>query len=125
MIKLSVSLLLCALLLGCSSPMVHEITGQVRPAISPSEVVVYRNIPPNYEEIAILIASSPKTATVGDESTTQALFNQLQIEAAALGANGVIVTELVDEPVDVRTTNYDGTSYNSRLETRFQRTAKA
>jgi len=65
------------------------ITGQVRPAIDPTEVKIYLEPPKQYETIGIVEASSDV------EHSTQAaqdrVINELKKQAAKIGANGVLL----------------------------------
>lgn len=125
MLKLSVSILFCIFIAGCSSPSSHVVTGEVRSAISPSEVVIYEVPPERYTEIAALTATSSRTKTVGGQSEIDEVMNYLKSEAASLGANGVIINFLEDEPVNInRVTTYDGNQGITRNETRFQKFAQ-
>lgn len=54
--------------------------------------MVYSQAPPQrYEEIAILNASSKSMFNAGGQRTTDKVVERLKIEAAQLGANGVIL----------------------------------
>jgi hypothetical protein len=73
------------------------ITGQPRPAIDPADVRVYSKAPPEYEEIAILEASSRSSFSFGDQAKTEAMIRRLKERAAALGANGVLLQSTYSE----------------------------
>lgn len=70
---------------GSSSVMV----GQVRPPIDPAQVRVYASVPPGAQEIAQLESSS--AIGFGTQGQTDAAVERLKREAAALGANGVVL----------------------------------
>ena len=69
----------------------HVITGKPRAPIDPSQVTLYSSAPPNYEEIAIIDASSRSSFAFGDQKKMDAVIERLKKEAALLGANGVLL----------------------------------
>ena len=75
-------------LFGCATGSAI-ITGQVRPALNPTEVKIYLNPPSQYETIGIIEASSDV------EFFTQAAQNRvienLKKQAAKIGANGILL----------------------------------
>lgn len=77
-------------LLGCASSS-HVLVGAPRPAISPDQVRIYTAPPPRFEEIAILDASSKSMFAPGGQRSMDKVIEQLKIQAALLGANGVIL----------------------------------
>ncbi|RPE79897.1 hypothetical protein [Vulcaniibacterium tengchongense] len=87
MFRLSL-LSLVLLLAACASS--HLITGRPRPPIDPAQVQVYFTAPPGgFEEIARLqTASGP--LTFGEQNKMNAVLDKLRVEAAKLGANGVL-----------------------------------
>lgn len=83
-------LLLLTLLAACQSTS-QLVTGTPRPAIDPSQVRVYFTPPPGgYEEIARLETSSG-SFTYGEQNKLDDVMQNLRIEAAKLGANGVLL----------------------------------
>ncbi|MDP5131323.1 MAG: hypothetical protein NWQ54_10580 [Paraglaciecola sp.] len=96
MIKLSAAVIFSMLIMGCAKSS-HDITGQVKPVIAPSNVVIYDETPQVYTEIATVSASSRESAVPYDPSSKEEVVNLLKSEAAALGANGVIITYLDNE----------------------------
>ncbi|MGO4221328.1 hypothetical protein AB4Y64_05670 [Lysobacter sp. TAF61] len=88
-VLLSLAPVLLALLAGCSSTS-QLVTGTPRPPIDPSQVRVYFTPPPNgFEEIARLDTASGGF-TYGEQNKLNDVINKLRIEAAKLGANGVL-----------------------------------
>jgi hypothetical protein len=83
------SLLVVALLGGCASTS-HVMLAPPRPALAPEQVQVYFAPPPGrYQEIAQLqTASGP--LTYGEQNKMDNVIAKLRIEAAKLGANGVL-----------------------------------
>lgn len=82
------ALLLAPLLLACASTS-KVMLSQARPAIDPSLVQVYASLPEGGIEIAQIEATS--AAGFGTQGQTDAAIARLKREAAALGANGVIL----------------------------------
>ncbi|MDR0184350.1 lipoprotein [Lysobacter arvi] len=78
-----------AALAGCSSTS-QLVTGTPRAPIDPSQVRVYYTPPPGgYEEIARLQTASG-SFTYGEQNKLNDVINNLRMEAAKLGANGVL-----------------------------------
>ncbi|HEY4555913.1 MAG TPA: hypothetical protein VIG68_05700 [Lysobacter sp.] len=106
------SLLLAATLAlgGCASTQ-KVMLGAARPALSPSQVQVYQAPPRRYEEIARIESSS--AAGFGTQGQTNAAIDRLVREAAALGANGVLLlgVDTVGSPVSF---GVGGGSYGRR-----------
>lgn len=88
--SLAVVLTAASLLAACANTS-HVITGQPRPAIDPSQVTIYSTAPAKYEEIAVIDASSQMSFAFGDQNKMDAVLGRLKKEAAALGANGVLL----------------------------------
>jgi hypothetical protein len=88
--RLSALLFSLLLLVGCATTS-HVITGKVRTPIDPSQVQVYSTAPPNYEEIALIDATSRSSGSFGDQKKMDAVIERLKKEAASLGANGVLL----------------------------------
>lgn len=78
------------LLVACATTS-HVITGKTRTPIDPSQVTVYSTAPPNYEEIAVIDATSRSSLSFGDQKKMDAVIDRLKKEAASLGANGVLL----------------------------------
>ena len=73
---------------GCASSS-KVMLGQARPAVDPSQVQVYRTAPAGSLEIAQL--ESKSAVGFGTQGQTDAAVARLKREAAALGANGVVL----------------------------------
>jgi hypothetical protein len=73
------------------------VVGTVRPAISPSEVKIYLQPPPAFEEIAVLNASADSMFGTGGQATVDKVIQRLKEEAAKLGANGVILEGMSEQ----------------------------
>lgn len=83
-------LLVVVLLAGCASSKI--LTGTQRPPISPALVKIYSQPPANFEEIAIIDASSKSSFAIGDQGKMDVVIQRLKEEAASVGANGVLLT---------------------------------
>lgn len=82
------ALALAALVAGCASSS-RLMLGEARPAIDPSEVRIYRAPPPGAVDIAEIDASS--AIGFGTRGQDDAVIERLKREAAALGANGLLL----------------------------------
>ena len=85
----SITLLLLALALSACASTSKVMLGQARPAVDPAQVQIYTTPPPGSIEIAQLESSS--AVGFGTQGQTDAAVARLKREAAALGANGVIL----------------------------------
>ena len=88
--RLSVYVFSVLLLVACATTS-HVITGKTRTPIDPSQVTVYSTAPPNYEEIAVIDATSRSSFSFGDQKKMDAVIARLKKEAASVGANGVLL----------------------------------
>ena len=85
----SVTLLQLALALSACASTSKVMLGQARPPVDPAQVQIYTTPPPGSIEIAQLESSS--AVGFGTQGQTDAAVARLKREAAALGANGVIL----------------------------------
>lgn len=83
------TLLLLALALSACAGTSKVMLGQARPPVDPTQVRIYTTPPPGSIEIAQLESSS--AVGFGTQGQTDAAVARLKREAAALGANGVIL----------------------------------
>lgn len=98
--SLVLSVSLAVALAACAST--HKtMLGAARPAIAVSQVRVYQAPPRRYEQIAQLESSS--AIGFGTQGQTNAAIERLRREAAALGANGVLLlgVDTVAPPVGI------------------------
>ena len=86
---------LCCGLGACASP-THVITGEVRPPISPDQVVIYSQPPIYFKPIATLDASASSAFGTGGQKSIDKVIGRLKVEAAKLGANGIILEGFSD-----------------------------
>ncbi|WAC62245.1 hypothetical protein OVA13_12695 [Pseudoxanthomonas sp. SL93] len=86
--RLAAVLLAVLLVAGCASSS-KVMLGQARAPIDPAQVQVYRTPPAGAQEIAQLESTS--AVGFGTQGQTDAAIARLKREAAALGANGVVL----------------------------------
>ncbi len=91
------SVLLAVALAGCATTS-HVLTGKPKPPIEASQVRIYSTAPAEYEEIAVIDATSRSSFSFGDQKKMDAVIERLKKEAAALGANGVLLQSTGSEP---------------------------
>jgi hypothetical protein len=92
--RLAVLAAASALLNACVSS--HVLTGTPRAPISPEQVKVYTQPPPKFEEIARLDSSSRGSFAFGAQAKTDKVIERMKVEAAKLGANGVLLQGISD-----------------------------
>src|ERR1700674_3201895 len=88
--------LLSTILLAACAPSSHILTGTARAPISPADVKIYSTPPPNFEEVALLDASSKSAFGPGGQKSIDKVIERLKAQAAQLGANGVILGDVSD-----------------------------
>jgi hypothetical protein len=88
--------LLAALAIAACAPSSHILTGTARAPISPSDVKIYSAPPAKFEEIALLDATSKSVFGPGGQKAMDKVIERLKIEAAQLGANGIIIGDIAD-----------------------------
>ena len=94
MIKIIVSLIV--MIFFVCYPVSHIIVGETRSPISPSKVKIYLDYPEEYEIIARIDASSEfafrdPSFDITWQSKMDKMIQRLKIEAAQLGANGIVI----------------------------------
>jgi hypothetical protein len=98
---------------ACVSTQATMLSGSARPAITEDQVKIYRTadqIPGRYEEVALLTSA-------GDYSMTNEaeMFASMRKKAAALGANGVLLQQVVEPTTGAKVANaFLGTSANRK-----------
>lgn len=85
-----------AWLLAACAPSSHILVGTARPPISPADVKIYDTPPPQFQEIALLDATSSSLFGTGGQKSIDKVIERLKLQAAQLGANGVILGDLTD-----------------------------
>jgi len=84
------------LLAACAAPTSQIMVGSARPAILPADVKIYSHPPPQFEEVAMLSATSNSVFTPGGQAAIDKVVERLKEQAAKLGANGVILEDFSD-----------------------------
>ncbi len=78
--------------MAACAPSSHVLVGKTRPPIVPALVTVYSHPPQQpFEEVALLNASSKSMFNAGGQGSTDKVVERLKLEAAQLGANGIIL----------------------------------
>ena len=96
-LRFTILCLVVASLAGCASSS-SRLVAPARPPISPAEVRIYHAPPPHYQEIAVLDATSDAHFFHGTAEGEGEAIERLKIEAAKVGANGVLLTLVGDRP---------------------------
>jgi hypothetical protein len=85
------------LICGCAATRTI-IVGQPRPPISPEAVRVYRVPPRHFERIAIINSSAGTSWIFPDRPSMELGISRLREQAAALGANGILLERVYEVP---------------------------
>ena len=114
MLRRSLAVVSIALLTAaCATPSSHILLGAARPAISPDDVRIYPTAPEEpFEEIALLNASSGNSLGGGGQKSVDEVISLMKVEAARLGANGVILGDLGDRQSGSLGTSAGSDSYS-------------
>jgi hypothetical protein len=88
--------LAATLISGCATRTI--MVGPARPAISPEAVRVYEAPPRHFERIAIINSSAGTSWIFSDRAEMDTAIARLREQAAAVGANGVLLEQVYDEP---------------------------
>ena len=105
-------LVLILLLINCH-PVSHIVVGNKREATSPTDVKVYLDYPESYEKIALVDAGSnfsfkdPVILFAWQSKMNKAL-ERLKIEAASLGANGILIVNTDNKTYQSINSNENG-----------------
>jgi hypothetical protein len=108
---LSIFIVVCCLLGACASSG-PVMLGPARPAIAPDQVKIYWSPPANFEPIADLNASSHSVFTPGGQQVMDKVIAQLKVEAAKLGANGLMLEGFSDAQSATLGTGVGSQSYS-------------
>jgi hypothetical protein len=98
---------------GCAASS-HVVTGSVRAPVAPEDVRIYTQPPAQYEEIAVLEASSRGGFRFSDQGKMDKVVERLKLEAAKLGANGVLLQSTENRVSGSVGTGGGSTSYGGR-----------
>ena len=113
--------LILSLIIGCV-PVSHIVVGETREPIHPSNVKIYLDYPEEYEKIALIDAGSnfafkdPVILFDWQRKMDKAM-ERLKIEAAQLGANGILIVNTDTNIIQsVRSDGEGGTQVSSSTE---------
>ena len=115
-------LVLILLFINCH-PVSHIVVGNKRESTSPADVKVYLDYPESYEKIALVDAGSnfsfkdPVILFAWQSKMNKAL-ERLKIEAASLGANGILIVNTDNKTYQSIKSNEDGVQ-SSTYEEKF------
>ena len=115
-------LVLILLLISCH-PVSHIVVGKKREATNPTDVKVYLDYPESYEKIALVDAGSnfsfkdPVILFAWQSKMNKAL-ERLKVEAANLGANGILIVNTDNKTYQSINSNKDGVQ-SSTYEEKF------
>ena len=115
-------LVLILLLISCH-PVSHIVVGNKREPTSPTDVKVYLDYPESYEKIALVDAGSnfsfkdPVILFAWQSKMNKAL-ERLKIEAASLGANGILIVNTDNKTYQSINSNENGVQ-SSTYEEKF------
>jgi hypothetical protein len=99
------------LVAGCA-PASHVLVGAVRAPIPVEQVVIYSQPPANSQDVAILNASSNSVFSPGGQRVTDKVIQRLKVQAAQLGANGVVLQGFSDAVTGSLGTGVGSDSYS-------------
>jgi hypothetical protein len=108
---LTIFIVVCGLLEACASSG-PVMLGQARPAISPDQVRIYWSPPATFEPIADLNASSHSVFKLGGQQAMDKVIAELKVEAAKLGANGLMLEGFSDAQTASLGTGVGSQSYS-------------
>jgi len=106
-------------LAGCALPQQHDlrahVTGEAKAPIPAKQVAIYAASPVAYKEIAQFSAYSMPSYVLNDTRRIDEVVSLLQEEAAKLGANAVVLSNLDHDLVEVKALNHISTGANTSV----------
>jgi hypothetical protein len=116
-------ILIVMFFIGCV-PVSHIIVGDQREPINPSNVEIYLDYPEQYEKIALIDAGSnfafKDPAILFDwQSKMDKATERLKIEAAKLGANGIMIINTDNKIYQSTSSDGEGSSSSSSHSEKF------
>jgi hypothetical protein len=84
-----------ALICGCA-PAKPVLVGPARAPIPVEQVIIYQQPPPNSTDVAILKATSHSAFAPGGPAATDTVVQRLKVQAAQVGANGLVLQGFSD-----------------------------
>jgi hypothetical protein len=86
--------------------------GHARPAIPVEQVTIYSHAPSAFEDVATLSASTKSVFTPGGPAQIDKVVQELKVQAAQLGANGLILEGFSDSQTASLGTGVGSESYS-------------
>jgi hypothetical protein len=108
---LAILVVFCGLLQACASSK-PVMLGPARPAIPADQVRIYWSPPPSFEPVADLNASSHTVFKPGGQQAMDKVIAELKVEAAKLGANGLMLEGFSDAQTGSVGTGVGSQSYS-------------
>ena len=110
-------------LVGCV-PVSHIVVGETREPIHPSNVKIYIDYPEEYEKIALIDAGSnfafkDPAILFSYQSKMDKVVERLKIEAAQLGANGILIVNTDNKIYQSISSDGDGSTHLSSHTEKF------
>ncbi|HXL97023.1 MAG TPA: hypothetical protein VN925_01525 [Steroidobacteraceae bacterium] len=99
-------------LLSACAPASHVLVGVARAPIPVEQVVIYAQAPANSQDVAILDASSSSAFSPGGQRVMDKVIQRLKVQAAQLGANGVVLQGFSDAVTGSLGTGLGSESYS-------------
>ena len=100
-------------LAACATPNTVVMVGTALAPTAPTDVKIYSHPPPVFQEIAILNASSSSMFTTGGQKSVDKVIGDLKIQAAKVGANGIILEGFSDSQTGSLGTGVGSSSVSS------------
>jgi hypothetical protein len=102
-------------LVGCL-PVSHIVVGKTKEPIHPSDVKIYFDYPKKYEKIALIDAGSnfafkDPAILFSYQSKMDKVVERLKIEAAQLGANGILIVNTDNKIYQSISSDGDGSTH--------------
>jgi len=94
------SLAILGMFLGGCATSSRIMVGQSRAPIDPASVKIYLTPPERYEEVAMITVDSDNSWTFSQQAKMEKVIERLKIEAASVGANGVLIRNIGDRSED-------------------------
>ena len=121
--RISVLLVIFLFLVGCAASS-HILVGEAREPINPSNVKIYLDYPEKYEKIALIDAGSNFAFKDPEilfdwQSKMDKAMQRLKIEAAQLGANGILIVNTDNKILTSVSSDGQGGSQTSTTTEKF------
>lgn len=100
----------CVSIIGCA-PAPPKLAGPARTPIPVEQVKIYDVPPANAQDVAVLHASSHSVFSPGGPSDTDKVVQRLKVQAAQLGANGLVLQGFSDRQTASLGTGVGSESY--------------